>query len=299
MKSLILFVVLLQLVSMAFAKFPLKDQPDCLGITFNSKYGWSYATLFEGGGSKYYFTCEHWHPRDGETLTFGNGAKGVVKTTYFIRGGAGVNQFDITVGELVTPVNVTPIPVWWKRPTDAGFVQGQISITGFGALDETHFGSFTGSEGLIYDNYPIEFYRSLFFKTQTVNLIGPGYSGAPIFYQNKLLGINSGAWINSNGDYGGGVVNLVSMEYQEFFPLFPKFLQPQLTINQVGGEAHVVLDDPFGVFKVVSSPSLSEQAVWIPVETNSEYLGSTSVGKVTTFRLNKTSGSMFFKAGIW
>lgn len=236
-------------------------QPECLGLTLSQSY-WQYATLFEPSG-RYYFTCTHWHPADGATLTFGNGETAVVKTTHDIRGGYyGGFQYDLAIGELETPVSAKPAGVRWSDRFVT--IDQNTTLNGFG-LD----GWFVGTDVSLVSGSPTEIHNGLWF-TAPPNTIRPGYSGSPIFYKGDLVGINWGAWSRDDGQ-SGGVVTMISMVLSQFWELFPSFLHPpivpSLAIAKVGDVIRLTLRTPVGMdnMQVLASPDPA-RIPWYPAD---------------------------------
>lgn len=269
----------------------LKDQPEYLGITPD----WRYATLFEGGGSKFYFTSKFHHSEPGTIITFGNGQKGVVKMIHDIRGGYLSLEYDLAIGELVNPVSAKPVKTWWCKPPEFDTLDGGITVTGFGRN-----GWFTGTRGALWDDCSPEIFKGLHYLNP---LIGKGFCGAPIFYQDYLLGINWGYFCS--GDIGGLVTSVykVQGEYPYFFP---KFLQPPIeptiSIRAVNGQIEVVLKSPINYkYRIRNNEDVSFKGAWKITENENHFKGYEPCPGPweTILKWNpKGNKNMFFRAEI-
>lgn len=272
MKTLaILLLILFFLLPM---KAQVANQPDCLGLTLSdASENYNYVTVF--GDGTYGLTAKHYSPAIGAKLTFGDGSKTRVKSVYTIRGGYyGGMQYDLALVDFTSPVTVTPAQVWWNHPKSLVGNQNKVKIFG---LD----GWVDGMNAYIKDWYSSEIYNGLWYSNP---LIRPGYSGAPIFFEDSngslvLLGLNWGAWVTNTSPpyiYGGGVANLLYMVFEEYWELFPDEFQPpsepKLSIEKAGDQIVLTLKSPAGrEFRVTSTPNMS--SVWNSVESCEGFLG--------------------------
>jgi hypothetical protein len=284
------FVSLVLVQSVANAQVP--GQPECLGLTLGQP-AVRYATLFEPSG-RYYFTCTHWRPANGAILTFGNGEIGVVKTTHEIRGGYfGGLQYDLAIGELEAPVSAKPAGVWWSRQHLE--IDEQSVIKGFGPD-----GWFEGNELIVQEETGFETYDGLWFTSSGSSLIRPGHSGAPVFYKGNLIGINWGYW---NGYANGGLVSMISRVLEDYWELFPAFLQPpsepSLRINRQGSLFWLTIRVPAGANMRIVASSDPCSLPWQPADQASGfdgYVACTPNPWETVIKWNPVSSPrMFFR----
>jgi hypothetical protein len=211
------------------------NQPEYVGLvtTWNpdgsEEYWETYATLFDQptGENKYFFSCEHAHPNPGQTLTFGNGQKGIVKKLHPIRRGIhdetgaelpfGQWEYDLIIGELEQPVQCTPIRVWFEHPQS--FVDNQAVVTGW-ARD----GGYVAVNCHMAENNPVEWMNGIVVYP-LAGTVKAGYSGSPVYYEDKLIGIEYAvAGETAEGQFGIVYVVSIAKVFNEFQSLFPSFL---------------------------------------------------------------------------
>lgn len=264
-KMKIIALLLLFLVETVTAN-PTKGQPEYLGITLEETK-WRYATLFEGGGGKFYFTSARYPTEQGMVLTFGNGEKGVVKNTHKIRGGFLALEYDLAIGELINPISAKPVKTWWNKPPDFDSLDGKITVTGFGPD-----GWFTGTQGVLLNASPECFDGLRDFNP----IMGERFLGSPIFYQDYFLGINCG-YFCSEGEEGG----LTTMAYkvlEEFPHLFPKFLQPPIeptvSTRLLNGRIEVILKSPIiDKYRISNNEEINFEDGWKTTENEAHFMG--------------------------
>lgn len=299
MKTILLLFVLLQIALQA----QIPTQPTWLGMTQPGNPNTKYATLFEEGGGRYFFTATHWQPAPNETIIFGNGRKGVVKQIHNIRGGWNQNQYDISIGEFKNPVKAKRIKVWWVKPPN--WIQNEIIIKGF-----AYEGEYVGERGANGAYPPIEMYdESLAFMTATTGIIKRGYSGSPVLFQNTITGEYTCVGLNCgyHGDpfnTSGGWVHLVHIIYQKFFHLFPQFLQPPTTptmIQTLTGDGRMKVSFKGNPnYRMECSLNL-QQGTWFPVEENSAFCGyepQPGPGEQIFWYDLASAPSMFFRGAL-
>ena len=286
----------------------LSGQPDYVGLTpVGNSFEGPYATLFEPSG-KFFLTVRHWSFNQvwnnkkkayvyNHELMFGNGQRRKVKNIQYFS--SNINSYDIAIGELETPMTGAVIPkVWWQMPQD--LKQDQIEIVGWSYLD----GWFTGTQGHIYFNHPVEMYKSIAYCQPSVR---GGYSGAPVFTikngEKTLIGPNWGGWGSSpGGGYAGGWATPLFFVFQDYWSSFPSTLltpaptKTELVITSSGPCMELILKStPGSRNQVTASEDLSQ---WIPVHEKSGFIDSTPVSQwETKVRWNKASAtSAYFRA---
>ena len=249
----------------------LSGQPDYVGLTpVGNTFEGPYATLFEPSG-KFFLTVRHWPFKKKQNgsydhiLEFGNGQRCEVKTIHYFS--TNTNSYDIAIGELKTAVMDVEIPkVWWQMPQD--LKQFEVEITGYSYLD----GWYTGNRGTIYFNPPAEVDRVLAYVQP---LVRGGYSGAPIFYQGKILGVNFGA--STSG--GVGVATLLFLVFKDRWSSFPPGIvspcptnKTETLVSASGSVLEIILRTPPGTrYQIATSEDLSQ---WIPVHEKSGFIES-------------------------
>jgi hypothetical protein len=222
---------------------------------------------------------------------FGNGQTRKVKNIYYFSNNT--DSYDIAIGELETPMTDVTIPeVWWQMPQD--LKQYEVQITGWSYLN----GWFTGSQGFIYFNSSIEKCKALAYYQP---LVQGGYSGAPILYQGKILGINFGAYPETQ-PYQGGWASLLFLVFQDYRSSFPSLLltpaptKTDLVISKSGSCMELILKSaPGSRNQVTVSDDLSQ---WIPVHEKSGFIESVPVSQWETKVRWNTVGAprAFFRA---
>lgn len=252
---------------------PQPGQPKLLGLSSSYYHQYVYLLPMKGRNTTVWgFTVKHWKLFENTLMTFGDGQQSTVKTVWTIRGGTDVNQYDLAMVELKTPVTVQPEKVWWYRPSNfSEFFT--VRVYGLdGMIESTNA---WWSEG----RPPGDEYKNGIWYNNT--LVRGGYSGAPVFFADsngdwKFIGVNSLAWRTSSdppNTYRGGVASVVPLVFEEFWNLFPGFLQPpsqpSVAIQQMSPyQTEITLKYPLSVGSEwrVTSSDLSTTDPWTPVQ---------------------------------
>lgn len=147
-------------------------------------------------GNGYVVSVAHWAPRVGEIITFQDGQSSRVAGGWRPRRGPyGGYEADVWVGWLETPVSTEPVEVWWKDPNlpETFEVEG-VGLKNNRLITWSAQARWWSPEDL-EDHFWKEWGTGVWFYCPSDGEVRPGYSGAPVTYQGKLLGcIGAGGW---------------------------------------------------------------------------------------------------------
>lgn len=298
MKLIIVTLCLAVTCAIACGSQAQHDLRECIGMTSDGRFATAFVTSDEDADSspQYALSCVHWAPVVGSVLTFGNGQTGTVASVHPVRGGLfGGNQYDISVIQLSAPVQVKPALVWWYRPLD--LVNFQITAQGFGPS-----GWFQATRGRII-TYTPEIYTGLYYDAPA-GLIGPGYSGGPVFYQGRLIAITCLDLRSPNGITKGAISNTIFQVFAQYHQNFVGIPSPpvvtQMRICQRDGLVEVTVRNPPGVVPAIECSTALGDSTWTPVQQESSYKGRVAcpdIWESHSFCWDKSSGRQaFFRA---